>query len=151
MQLYRYTCRNILNTITTSEDTSLEKIYLSLYLKVLCVRRSWRLNKDCNILTSPAPPNIAVCLSRSPGLLNRRPGAQLSAGCCFLYSIISSTLLIPRLNRGSRGPLLLGAVFSTASFLQHSDLQNWLNFLCTELYNSSTLTQSLPITGQRNM
>ena len=30
------------------------------------VRGSWRLNKDCNILTSPAPPDVAVCHSRSP-------------------------------------------------------------------------------------
>ena len=30
---YTYTCRNIFNTIRTSEDSSLEKIYLSLYLK----------------------------------------------------------------------------------------------------------------------
>ena len=52
----------------------------------------------------------------------------------------------------ARGPsYLLGAVFSTATFLQLSDLQNSLNFLCTELYNSSTYTQSLPITGHRNM
>ena len=52
-------------------------------LKVLCVRRSWWLNKDCNTLTSPAPPDIAVCLSHSPGLLNRGPGAQLSAESLF--------------------------------------------------------------------
>ena len=52
----------------------------------------------------------------------------------------------------ARGPSsLLGAVFSTASFLQLSDLRNSLNFLCTELYNSSTSTQYLPITGHRNM
>ena len=43
---------------------------------------------------------------------------------------------------GAREPSTLpGAVFSTAS----------LNFLCTQLYNSSTPTQSLPITGHRNM
>ena len=46
-----------------------------------------------------------------------------SSGCCFLYSIISPTLRSP----------------------------NWLNFLCTELYNISMPTQSLPINGQRNM
>ena len=40
------------------------------------MRGSWRLNKDCNILTSPAPPGIAVCRSRSPGLLNREPVGQ---------------------------------------------------------------------------
>ena len=58
----------------------------------------------------------------------------------------------------ARGPSsLLGAVFSTASFLQlfWSPKLLWspnsLNFLCTELYNSSTPTQSLPITGHRNM
>ena len=41
------------------------------------MRGSWRPNKDCNILTSPAPPDIAVCRSRSPGLLNRRAGGPL--------------------------------------------------------------------------
>ena len=46
-----------------------------------------------------------------------------SAGCCFLFSIISPTLGSP----------------------------NSLNFLCTELYNSSMPTQSLPITGHWNM
>ena len=50
-------------------------------------------------------------------------GAQLS-GCCF---------------------------FSTASFLQLVWFLNSLNFLCTELYNSSTPAQYLPITGHRNM
>ena len=44
----------------------------------LCVRGSWRLNKDCNILTSTAPLDIAECRSRSPGLLlNRRAGGPL--------------------------------------------------------------------------
>ena len=38
----------------------------------------------------------------------------------------------------------------TCSSIQNL-LSNWMNFLCTELYNSSTSTQSLPITGQRNM
>ena len=52
----------------------------------------------------------------------------------------------------ARGPSsLLGAVFSTASFLQHSWSPNCLNFLCIELYNSSTPTQSLPINSQRNI
>ncbi len=44
------------------------------------MRGSWRLNKDCNILTSPAPPDIAVCRSRSTGLLNRGPGGPASLG-----------------------------------------------------------------------
>ena len=44
------------------------------------MRGSWRLNKDCNILTSPAPPDIAVCRSCSPRLLNRGPGGPASLG-----------------------------------------------------------------------
>ena len=45
-----------------------------------------------------------------------------------------------------------GAWFSLPHLISNSsDLQNLLNFLCPELYNSSTATQSLPITGHRNM
>ena len=58
------------------------------------------------------------------GCSTRGPGTQLSAGYCFLHSIISPSLLIPKIS---------------------------LNFLCTDLYNSSTLTQYLSITGHRNM
>ena len=65
--------------IKTSEDF-FEKIFLSLDLKGLCVRGGWRLNKDCNILTSPAPPDIAACRSRSPELLKRGPGGPASLG-----------------------------------------------------------------------
>ena len=80
------------------------------------------------------------------------PGAQLSAGCCFLYSILSPTLLIPKLiNRQPEGSLCLVLAFSSTSCLQRVWSPNWLNFLCTHLYNSSTPTQYLPITGRRNM
>ena len=55
-----------------------------------------------------------------------QPGAWGSASLAadFLYRILSPTRLIPR---------------------------NSLNFLCTELYNSSTPTQYLSITGHWNM
>ena len=66
---------------------------------------------------------ITAFLSRFPELLNRGPGAQA------LYELI----------------------FFTASYLQLIWSPNSLNFLCTELYNSSTSTQYLPITGHRNM
>ena len=46
---------------------------------------------------------------------------------------------------------LLDAVFSTSSFLQLFWSPNSLNFLCTELYNSSMSTKSPSITGYRNM
>ena len=57
------------------------------------VRGSWRPNKDCNILTSPAPPDIAACRSRSP---DAQPEAR---GLSFLLA------------------------FSTTSFSNLSDLQ----------------------------
>ena len=89
-----------------------KKINLSLYLKGLCVRGSWRMNKDCNILTSPAPPDIAVCRSRSPGLLNRGPGDPASLGHALIPA--SSHQLVSKLNRGSQRLLLPGG-----SFLYH--------------------------------
>ena len=135
------------DTIKTS-DTVLRKIYLSLYLKGLCVRGSWRPNRDCNILTSPVPLDIAECLSRSPGLFNRRPWGP--ALCWVLFSLQHHY-------SNSPDPQTLNWVlaFSTASAgcwlsLPHL-VSNRLNFLCTELYNSSAPTQSLPINGQWNM
>ena len=77
MHIYTYTCRIHIDTIIKiSKDFFKKNIPLTLS-KGFCVRGSWRLNKDSNILTSPAPPEIAVCRSRSPGLLNRRPGGPL--------------------------------------------------------------------------
>ena len=53
------------------------KIYLTVYWKGCVWEVSWRLNRDCNILTPPpAPPAIAVRLFRSPGPLNMGPGGQ---------------------------------------------------------------------------
>ena len=65
---------------------------------------------------------MTAFLSHSPGLLNRGPWAPASLGHIPQSSIFSPTHLIANssdlqlLNRGSRRPLLLGAVFSTASF-----------------------------------
>ena len=66
------------------------------------------------------------------------------------------------LNRGPGAKPLWVLVFSTASYLYLVWFPNCLNFLCTELYNSSTPTQSIigyrnsstptqSITGYRNM
>ena len=95
------------NTIYLSQYT----IYLSLYLKGLCVRGSWRPNRTATYW----PPLLwpSAFLSRSPGLLNRRPGSP--AVCCVLFSL-------------------------QHHFSNTSDPQtNWLPVLI-ELYNSSTPT-----------
>ena len=75
---------------------------------------------------------ITAFLSRSPGLLNRGPRGPSSLG-----RVPHSIIFFPTdLNfncsiGGCEGPLCWVLVFSTAS---------WLNFLITELYNSSTPT-----------
>ena len=83
------------------------------------MRGSWRLNKDSDILTSSAPPDIAVCRSRSPGLLNRRPGGP------FRWVLFS----LPRLVSNS------------------SDLQ-LTQTSCAELYHCFMLTRSILMASQ---
>ena len=98
------------NDIMITSDTVLKEIYLSLYLKGLCVRGSWTPNRTATYW----PPLLwpSAFLSRSPGLFNRGPVAQ---------------------------PLWV-LVFSTASSQQRVFLQtNWLPVF-TELYNNSTPT-----------
>ena len=92
-------------------DIVLSKIYLSLYCKGskrvtqgFTVRESWRPNRTA-IYWPPLLWPSALCLSRSP---DAQPEAH-SAG--FLYCILSPTGLVPKLHRGSRGPLLLGGGF----------------------------------------
>ena len=70
-------------------------------------------------------------LSRS-GLLNRGSGGPVSLGAGFLYRFLSPTATA---QSGAWGPSLSGCWFS----LPHL-VSNWLNFLCTELYNNSTST-----------
>ena len=142
--LYSHVRKHNDNTIKTS-DTVLRKIYLSLYLKGLCVRGSWRLNR---IATYWPPTLLAITafLSRSPGLLNQGPGGPASLGHVPQSSILSPTRLILNwLIGGLRAPSA-GCWLSLQHFVSNwSDPQlvwfpNWLNFLCTELYNSSTPT-----------
>ena len=124
----------------------LEKYTSHSIWKGFCVRGSWRPNRTATYW----PPHSYGHQRFFPilqGCSTRGLGAQLSAGCCFLYSIISPSLWSPKtLSWVSRGPFCWVLAFSTTSCLQNS-----LNFVCTELYNSSMPTQYLPITGHRNM
>ena len=119
-QLYKHVCicMHACRIITTTQSRRatqfFRKIYLSLYLKgserFYC-ERELETEQNCNILT-PTLMAITVFLSRFPGLLNWGPGGPASLGHVPHSSIFSPTRLI----------------------------SNWLNFLCTELYNSSTPT-----------
>ena len=73
---YADSCMHKDETIIKTNDTVPRKIYLSLYLKGLYVRGSWRPNRTA-IYWPPLLWPSALCLSRSPGLLNRRPGDPL--------------------------------------------------------------------------
>ena len=124
-QLYKHTIHIHLHMQNHNEHNNDErrhffrKIYLSLYLKGLCVRGNWRPNRNATYWHPLYWPS--VFLSRSPGLFNRGPGAQL----------------------------LWVLVFSPASYLQLVWSPNWLNFLCTALYNSSTPTFFLRVSQFR--
>ena len=96
------------------------------------MRGSWRLNKDCNILTSPAPSDIAVRRSCSPGL-NRRPGDPL-CWLSLLHLITSWSGLVPKLHRGSRGPLLLVGGFAYHDFDSNSSDLQLTDFLFSPSY-----------------
>ena len=127
------------DTIIKTSDTVLRKIYLSLYLKGLCVRGSWRPSRSATYW----PPLLwpSAFLSRSPGLLNRGHGAQplwvlVLSTTSYLQLVWSPNWLIG----GLRAPsavfwLSLPHLLSNSSGLQ----TNWLP-VHTDLYNSSTPT-----------
>ena len=110
--------------------------------------RKLETKQNCNILI-PTLLAITAFLSRSLGLLNRRPGGPASLGHVPQSSIFSPTRLIPNWSdlqncncsiRGLRAPsagcwLSLSHLVPNGSGLQ----TNWLPVF-TELYNSSTST-----------
>ena len=98
------------DTIETSDTVFWKNIPLTLFERVVC-ERELETEQNCNILTLTLFA-ITAFLSRSPGLLNRGPGAH-SAGCW-----LSLTHLVTN-----------GSGHQT----------NWLPVF-TELYNSSTTT-----------
>ena len=111
---YTYTCRNIFNTIRTSEDTSLEK-YTSHFIERDVCERELEAEQNCNILT-PTLMAITAFLSRSPELLNQGIGAQLSVESWAPTWTLTSSSELQLLNRVSWGCRVL--VLSTASYFQ---------------------------------
>ena len=83
------------DTIKTN-DTVLRKIYLSLYLKGLCVRESWRPNRTAYILTPTLMAISVVSFSFSRAAQPEARGPTL-LGAGFLYRILSPTGLVFKL------------------------------------------------------
>ena len=90
--VWSYTCINI-STPWRRVTRTFRKIYLSLYLKGLCVRGSWRPNRTATYWPPLLWPS-ALCLSRSPGLLNRRPGEGPALCWVLAFSTTSCHQLI---------------------------------------------------------
>ena len=106
----------------------------------LCVRGSWRPNRNCNILISLLWPS-ALCLSCSP---DAQPEAQRHTllGDGFLYCILWASFLDPN-SSGPQSPSAWCGFPYHISSITPSDLQlQLLTSVLTELYNSSTSTQS---------
>ena len=102
------------------------------------VRGSWRPNINCNILTPLLWPS-ALCLSRSPALLNRRPWGP---ALCWIMAFFTASYQ-QLLNRGPRAPSAwCGFPYHISSITPSPTLTGTLTSVLTELYNSSTFTQS---------
>ena len=114
IQLYTYTCGNIVNTIMTNEHTFLEKYTAhTLFERVMCERWVGDWTKTATFWP-PVPLSLAALLSRSAGLLNQ----------------------------GSWGPIALCwvLVLSTASYFQLTD-SKLTELVCgSGLYNCLTST-----------
>ena len=99
-------------------DTVLRKIYLSLYLKGLCVRASWRPNRTATYW----PPHSICPQCFFPVLLGCTtggPGAQLSAGCWLsLPHLVTNWSGLQNSIGGPEGPFCRVLFFSTAFSLQ---------------------------------
>ncbi len=111
------------NTINkqTQEDLFNKYVPLTLFVtfeRVVCgfmVRGSWRPNRTAIYWPLLLLPS-ALCLSRSPGLLNRRPRDPLYWVRAF--STASCHQRVSKHHRGSQGPLRPGVAFPTTSYQQ---------------------------------
>ena len=114
------------------------------------MRRSWRPNRTA-IYWPPLLWPPALCLSRSPGLLNRRPGGP--AFCWVLAFFTTSChhrVWSPNSIGGPEGPSCWVVAFSTTSC--HQRVSKLTDFLFSPSYIIiQSPTQYHPITGHRDV
>ena len=118
--------------------TSLKKyLPLTLFVTFAC-ERELETEQNWNIWPPLLWP-LALCLSRSPGLLNRRPRGPL----CWLSDTPYQQILWTPTQSGALSPF--GLVWLSLPHLVYNSvrpLTATLTSVLTELYNSSTSTQS---------
>ena len=118
MLIYTYTCSCRIHTdaMNNDERSLLYKyIPLTLFATFVC-ERELRPNRTA-IYWPPLLWPSALCLSRSPGLLNRRPRGPLCWVIAFFIACYQQLLWNPT-NRGPRGPLRPGLAFLIKSYQQ---------------------------------
>ena len=122
------------DTMKTS-DTVLRKIYLPLYLKGLCVRGSWRLNRTATYW----PPQLFRGYSRVSFSFSWIAQPKAWGPTLLAFSTASYQQLVwsPNSIGGPEGPFCWVVAFSTTScYPRVWSTTNWLPVF-TELYNSS--------------
>ena len=120
--------------------TSLANIYTSHFIVTFVCGRSWRPNRTA-IFWPPLLWPSALCLSRSPGLLNRRPRGSALCWVMAFFTASYQQLLWTPTHQGPEGPFSLAWLSLPQSYQQlNSNCPQLL--VLTELYNSSTHIQS---------
>ena len=129
-----------------TQDDFFNNIYLSLYCKgskgfcgVLYVRGSWRPNIT-EIFWPQTYGRHVVSLSFSRAA---QPEAQGSL-CWVIYYILSATSQVPKLHRGSRGPLRPGVAFFTTTRPLRLELELQLYCISTGSWNSNSTGSRTP-------
>ena len=121
-------------TMKKDERHFFKKIYLSLFLKGLCVRGSLRPNRTATYWP-PLLWSSALCLFRSQGLLNRRPGGPLCWVQLSLPHLVTNGSDLQTQSGFPKGPFCWVVTFSTTSCLYPIwSPTNWLS-VSTKLYN----------------
>ena len=95
---------------------------------------------NCNILTPTLMAVSVVSFSFSRAAQPEAQGLSFLLNAGFLYHILSATSLVPNSSGGPEGPFSL--VWLSLPHLVYNSNSNCLTSVLTELYNSSTPTQS---------
>ena len=150
MQKYIYICWIHTDAMIKTQEDFFNKIFTSHFIckgskRVTRGLRVWgssRPNRNCNILTLTLMA-VTSCLSRSPGLLNRRPWGPLCWALAFFTASYQHLLWTPT-HQGLKAPSAwCGFPYHISFPTVCNSTGNWhLTSVLTALYNNSTPTRS---------